>query len=93
MANEELSKNEDSEKLRNEMIQIPTHHVPNNFKDNLLVPIGCFATITALAIGLWSFRKGRSKLSQHMMQIRIIAQGFTITALVASFFTATGKSF
>ncbi|XP_053667627.1 HIG1 domain family member 2A, mitochondrial [Anopheles marshallii] len=51
-------------------------------KENPLVPIGCAATLTALGVGLWNFRKGRSQMSQYMMRARILAQGFTVLALV-----------
>ncbi|XP_063709432.1 HIG1 domain family member 2A, mitochondrial [Culicoides brevitarsis] len=52
------------------------------FKQNPFVPIGCLATAGALTYGLWSFRQGRRKMSQIMMRTRVVAQGFTVTALV-----------
>ncbi|XP_058064461.1 HIG1 domain family member 2A, mitochondrial-like [Anopheles bellator] len=51
-------------------------------RENPLVPIGCAATLTALGFGLWNFRKGRSEMSQYMMRARILAQGFTVVALI-----------
>uniref|UniRef100_A0A182W4H1 HIG1 domain-containing protein n=1 Tax=Anopheles minimus TaxID=112268 RepID=A0A182W4H1_9DIPT len=50
--------------------------------ENPLVPIGCAATLTALGFGLWNFRQGRSQMSQYMMRARILAQGFTVLALI-----------
>ena len=43
---------------------------------------GCFATITALSLGLWNFKSGRSQASQRMMRMRVVAQGFTVAALI-----------
>nr|CAD7442312.1 unnamed protein product [Timema bartmani] len=40
------------------------------------------ATVGALGYGLWCFRQGRSKMSQYMMRARIVAQGFTLVALL-----------
>ncbi|XP_043218901.1 HIG1 domain family member 2A, mitochondrial-like [Amphibalanus amphitrite] len=51
-------------------------------KSNPLVPIGCLATITALSVGLWNFKSGRSQASQRMMRMRVLAQGFTVAALI-----------
>ncbi|CAG5028412.1 unnamed protein product [Parnassius apollo] len=62
------------------------------FKENPFVPIGCFATAGALSYGLWCFRTGRTKLSQRMMRVRIVAQGLTITALVVGVMMTAGKS-
>ncbi|KAG5682721.1 hypothetical protein PVAND_012055 [Polypedilum vanderplanki] len=52
------------------------------FKQNPLVPIGCLATAGALSFGLYSFQKGERRMSQMMMRARILAQGFTVAALV-----------
>lgn len=54
--------------------------------------LGCLATATALSFGLWSFRTGKQKLSQQMMRLRIVAQGFTITALVVGVMMTAGKN-
>ncbi|KPJ19854.1 HIG1 domain family member 2A [Papilio machaon] len=62
------------------------------FGENPFVPIGCLATAGALSYGLWCFRTGRTKLSQQMMRMRIVAQGFTITALVVGVMLTAGKS-
>ncbi|XP_055390162.1 HIG1 domain family member 2A, mitochondrial [Condylostylus longicornis] len=51
-------------------------------KENPLVPIGCLATAGALTFGLYSFRKGDRRMSQVMMRTRILAQGFTVLALI-----------
>ncbi|XP_055584810.1 HIG1 domain family member 2A, mitochondrial [Uranotaenia lowii] len=50
--------------------------------ENPLVPIGCGATLLALGFGLWNFRQGRTQMSQYLMRARILAQGFTVVALV-----------
>ncbi|XP_022115050.1 HIG1 domain family member 2A, mitochondrial isoform X2 [Pieris rapae] len=62
------------------------------FKENPFVPIGCAATAGALSYGLWCFRTGRTKMSQTMMRARIVAQGFTITALVVGVVMTAGKT-
>ncbi|XP_072932660.1 HIG1 domain family member 2A, mitochondrial [Epargyreus clarus] len=62
------------------------------FNENPFVPIGCLATAGALSYGLWCFRTGRTKLSQQMMRARIVAQGFTITALVVGVMMTAGKN-
>ncbi|XP_041979752.1 HIG1 domain family member 2A [Aricia agestis] len=62
------------------------------FKENPFVPIGCLATVGALSYGLWCFRRGKSKMSQTMMRLRIVAQGFTVVALVSGVVITTGKN-
>ncbi|KAL1461371.1 hypothetical protein WDU94_013273 [Cyamophila willieti] len=51
------------------------------FQENPLVPIGCLATASALVVGLYSMKTGDRKLSQMMMRMRILAQGFTVTCI------------
>lgn len=53
---------------------------------------GCLATLGALTYGLWSFRKGDRKMSQYMMRTRIMAQGFTITALIVGIAMGLGNN-
>lgn len=53
---------------------------------------GALATVGALSYGLWCFRSGKPKMSQNMMRLRIVAQGFTITALVLGVAMATGNT-
>ncbi|XP_046390739.1 HIG1 domain family member 2A, mitochondrial [Ischnura elegans] len=60
-------------------------------KENPLVPIGCLATAGALSYGLWSFRKGNRQMSQYMMRLRVVAQGFTLVALVVGIGIAANK--
>lgn len=43
---------------------------------------GCLATAGALSFGLYSFRRGERRMSQMMMRARIVAQGFTVAALI-----------
>ncbi|KAF2904144.1 hypothetical protein ILUMI_02033 [Ignelater luminosus] len=60
--------------------------------ENPFVPIGCLATLGALSYGLWSFRQGRSKMSQYMMRTRIAAQGFTIMAFIVGLGLSASKA-
>ncbi|XP_004932659.1 HIG1 domain family member 2A, mitochondrial [Bombyx mandarina] len=76
-----------------------SHHVETTrekfhrkFTENPFVPLGCLATAGALSMGLWSFRTGKTRLSQQMMRVRILAQGLTIAALVIGVVITTGKS-
>ncbi|XP_058056313.1 uncharacterized protein LOC131207705 [Anopheles bellator] len=62
--------------------ETPKEKMARKVKENPLVPVGCAATLTALGFGLWNFRKGRSAMSQYMMRARILAQGFTVVALI-----------
>lgn len=52
--------------------------------NNPLVPIGCAVTAGVLGVGLWSFMRGNTALSQKMMRGRLIAQGLTVAAMAAS---------
>ncbi|XP_028169943.1 HIG1 domain family member 2A, mitochondrial [Ostrinia furnacalis] len=63
------------------------------FYANPFVPIGALATAAALSYGLWSFKTGLTRMSQQMMRLRILAQGFTITALVGGVIMTAGKNF
>ncbi|XP_007954241.1 HIG1 domain family member 2A, mitochondrial [Orycteropus afer afer] len=51
-------------------------------RENPMVPIGCLGTATALTYGLYCFHRGQSHRSQLMMRTRIVAQGFTIAAIL-----------
>lgn len=44
--------------------------------------VGALATMAALSYGLWCFRTGQKQMSQYMMRTRVVAQGFTVFALV-----------
>jgi len=54
--------------------------------------LGAFATLGALTYGLWCFRKGRGHASQMMMRARILAQGFTIVAIMGGFMLGSGST-
>ena len=41
------------------------------------------ATSVALSYGLWQMKTGNRDMSQKMMRLRVVAQGFTVVALVA----------
>lgn len=63
------------------------------FKENPFVPIGAAATTLCLAVGLVSFMRKRSDLSQTMMRGRILAQGFTVAGLIGGlFYSAKGQA-
>uniref|UniRef100_A0A8C4W2R4 HIG1 domain-containing protein n=1 Tax=Gopherus evgoodei TaxID=1825980 RepID=A0A8C4W2R4_9SAUR len=51
-------------------------------RENPLVPIGCLSTAGALTYGLICFQKGNTRQSQLMMRARVLAQGFTIAAIM-----------
>ncbi|KAL8212162.1 UNVERIFIED_CONTAM: HIG1 domain member 2A [Gekko kuhli] len=51
-------------------------------RENPLVPIGCLGTAGVLTYGLICFKRGKTRQSQMMMRARILAQGFTIAALM-----------
>ncbi|RVE43627.1 hypothetical protein evm_011711 [Chilo suppressalis] len=84
--------------LRREMgstsqrIETFTEKFQRKFSENPFVPIGALATAGALSYGLWSFRTGQQRKSQLMMRLRIVAQGFTITALVVGVVMTAGKT-
>ncbi|GAA6226380.1 HIG1 domain family member 2A, mitochondrial [Lates japonicus] len=61
-------------------------------KENPFVPIGCLATAGALTYGLRAFQQGKTKQSQLFMRGRIIAQGFTVVALMVGVLTTALKS-
>ncbi|KAK9496403.1 hypothetical protein O3M35_013307 [Rhynocoris fuscipes] len=60
-----------------------TEKLMRRFKENPFVPIGCLATVGCLTLGLFSFHRGERRMSQLMMRARVVAQGFTVVALVA----------
>ncbi|XP_061473518.1 HIG1 domain family member 2A, mitochondrial [Rhineura floridana] len=51
-------------------------------RENPLVPIGCLGTAGILTYGLICFKRGKTRQSQMMMRARILAQGFTVAALL-----------
>ncbi|XP_015261146.1 PREDICTED: HIG1 domain family member 2A, mitochondrial [Gekko japonicus] len=51
-------------------------------RENPLVPIGCLGTAGVLTYGLICFKRGNTRQSQVMMRARVLAQGFTIAALM-----------
>ncbi|GFT39517.1 HIG1 domain family member 2A [Nephila pilipes] len=54
----------------------------NKIKSNPFVPIGMLATTAALTAGVISMRSGNKKRSQLMMRARVLAQGFTVAAIL-----------
>jgi len=50
--------------------------------ENPFVPIGCLGTAGALIFGLRAFKQGKTQQSQMMMRGRIVAQGFTVVAII-----------
>ncbi|XP_048346417.1 HIG1 domain family member 2A, mitochondrial [Sphaerodactylus townsendi] len=61
-------------------------------RENPLVPIGCLGTAGALTYGLICFKRGNTRQSQIMMRARILAQGFTIAALMVGVVVTAIKS-
>ncbi|XP_074865772.1 HIG1 domain family member 2A, mitochondrial [Carettochelys insculpta] len=61
-------------------------------RENPLVPIGCLTTAGALTYGLICFHRGNTRQSQLMMRTRVVAQGFTIAALVVGMVATALKS-
>ncbi|KAB7506357.1 HIG1 domain family member 2A, mitochondrial, partial [Armadillidium nasatum] len=59
------------------------------FKENPFVPIGCLTTAVILCFGLHSFKKGTTMRSQKLMRMRVLAQGFTVIAMLFGVFKAT----
>lgn len=60
--------------------QIVIEIVSSVYTMNLLT--GCGLTTFALCYGLYSFSTGRRGTSQNMMRLRVMAQGFTVAALM-----------
>jgi len=60
-------------------------------KEQPLIPIGSLCTAGALIYGLVSMKRGDRFMSQRMMRLRIMAQGFTVMACLAGVFH-TAKS-
>ena len=44
--------------------------------------LGLAGTVAALTYGLISFQRGNSRTQQHMMRLRVVAQGFTVVSVV-----------
>ncbi|QQP56356.1 HIG1 domain family member 2A [Caligus rogercresseyi] len=61
------------------------------FRDKPLVSIGCLATTGFLLAGLKSFYQENQGKSQLMMRGRVLAQGFTVAALVGGALLETSK--
>lgn len=61
-------------------------------KENPFVPIGCLGTAGALFYGLRAFHQGKTRQSQLLMRGRILAQGFTVVALVVGVFATALRS-
>uniref|UniRef100_A0A8C0UFL8 HIG1 domain-containing protein n=1 Tax=Cyanistes caeruleus TaxID=156563 RepID=A0A8C0UFL8_CYACU len=55
-------------------------------------PAGCLCTVGVLVYGIICFKKGQTRRSQLMMRARVVAQGFTIAALVGGMVATTVKS-
>ncbi|KAH9968108.1 hypoxia induced protein conserved region-domain-containing protein [Russula dissimulans] len=53
------------------------------FKQQPLVPVGAAATTVALVIAMTKMRKGQSRSLNNWLRLRIVAQGFTVAAVVA----------
>lgn len=58
----------------------------------LSLPAGCLCTVGILAYGILCFKRGNTRRSQLMMRARVLAQGFTIAAVVGGMMATTVKS-
>lgn len=47
------------------------------------MPLGCLVTVGFLSSGLKSFRDGNAVRSQQMMRARVVAQGVTVSFIMA----------
>ncbi|XP_045134874.1 HIG1 domain family member 2A, mitochondrial-like isoform X2 [Portunus trituberculatus] len=63
-------------------VETSTSKFYRKFQENPFVPIGCGLTTMALVYGLYSFSTGKRGRSQSMMRLRVVAQGFTVAALM-----------
>jgi len=61
-------------------------------KENPFVPIGCLGTAGALMWGLRAFNQGKTRQSQLMMRGRIVAQGFTVVAIIVGVLSSALKA-
>ncbi|NWS65490.1 HIG2A protein, partial [Crotophaga sulcirostris] len=61
-------------------------------RENPLVPLGCLCTVGVLTYGLISFKRGNTRRSQLMMRARVLAQGFTLAALLGGMAITAMKS-
>ncbi|XP_037531298.1 HIG1 domain family member 2A, mitochondrial [Nematolebias whitei] len=61
-------------------------------KENPFVPIGCLGTAGMLLYGLRAFHQGKTRQSQLLMRGRILAQGFTVVAVLAGVFVSAFKA-
>lgn len=52
---------------------------------------GVLVTTFALSYGLWQMKTGNRQLSQKMMRLRIVGQGFTVFAVLAGVAYGTAK--
>ena len=77
--NKELQKNRDTGKKHQET---PSEKLVRKMNENPLIPIGCLVTTGFLINGLFKFGRRDMAGSQTMMRGRILAQGFTIMALM-----------
>ncbi|XP_056430680.1 HIG1 domain family member 2A, mitochondrial [Hyla sarda] len=60
-------------------------------RENPFVPLGCLATAGVLTYGLIAFKQGKTRQSQLLMRARILAQGFTVAAIMGGVVIAAFK--
>ncbi|XP_036604728.1 HIG1 domain family member 2A, mitochondrial [Trichosurus vulpecula] len=77
------------QRLRDESVK---DKFQRKIRENPVVPIGCLATAGALSYGLYCFHRGNSQRSQMMMRTRILAQGFTVMAILGGLVVSAMKS-
>merc|ERR1712192_363577 len=87
--NKELAVNRDTGKKHQEA---PSEKLVRKFKENPFLPIGCGATTFFLVNGLFKFGRKDSEGRRKMMRGRIVAQGFTIMALLTGIVVSMRKN-
>ena len=60
-------------------------------RENPLVPVGCALTVAALVMGLRAMTHDDIRRSNLMMRYRVLAQGFTLTALIGGLLYSTAS--
>ncbi|CAG7698159.1 unnamed protein product [Allacma fusca] len=63
----------------------------DKLRENPFVPIGATATVAALVTGLYHLNTGNTRKSQLMMRARVLAQGFTVVAMLGSVYLGASR--
>jgi len=60
-----------------DFVEIPLPH-----EHTVILVLGCALTTGALTYGMYMMKQGNRVMSQRMMRLRVLAQGFTVVALL-----------